>query len=77
MVLEWDGDESVWVTHVPALNDLSTLGETREEALDQTREAIAGYLEVAAAEGIAVPDVDSAVELTEVEATLREPTAPR
>jgi predicted RNase H-like HicB family nuclease len=45
VMLEWDADEDVWVTYVPTLNGLSTFGETREEALSQTREAILGYLE--------------------------------
>ena len=67
VVLEWDPTESVWVTYVPALNHISTYGDTREEALEQTREAIIGYLEVAEAECIPVPNVDSDIELTEVE----------
>ena len=67
VVLEWDAEDAVWVTYVPALNHLSTFGDTREEALSQTREAILGYLEVAATEKIAVPDTDTDIELTEVE----------
>jgi predicted RNase H-like HicB family nuclease len=67
VLLEWDAEDSVWVTYVPALNHLSTFGETREKALDQTREAILGYIEAAAIEGISVPDADPALELTEVE----------
>ena len=55
VVLEWDADDRVWVTYVPALGHLSTYGETREEALDNSREAIVGYLEAAAKEGISVP----------------------
>jgi antitoxin HicB len=55
VVLEWDPDDEVWVTYVPALNHLSTYGQTRDEALEQTRDAIAGYLEVAAAEGSPLP----------------------
>ena len=60
-ILQWDPDDQVWVTYVPALNYLSTYGETREQALANTREAILGYLEAAAKEGIPVPDsgVDS------------------
>jgi predicted RNase H-like HicB family nuclease len=67
IVLEWDSDDRVWVTHVPALDDLSTFGETREEALEQTRDAILGYLEAAAKEGIEVPDSASAVELVQLD----------
>ena len=66
VVLEWDPADRVWVSLVPALNDLSTFGETRQEALDRTREAILGYLEAATKEGIEVPE-GSAVELVELE----------
>ena len=67
VVLEWDAEDSVWVTYVPALNHLSTFGDTREEALAMTREAIEGYLAVAAEENIPVPDSDIDIEVTEVE----------
>lgn len=43
------------MTFVPALDALSTYGDTREEALEQTREAILGYLEAADKEGLTVP----------------------
>ena len=66
-MLEWDAEDSVWVTYVPALNHLSTFGDTREEALAMTREAIEGYLAVAAEENIPVPDSDIDIEVTEVE----------
>ncbi|MHB1627718.1 MAG: type II toxin-antitoxin system HicB family antitoxin [Bacilli bacterium] len=66
VLLEWDRDERVWVTYVPSLDHLSTYGETREEALQNTQEAILGYLETAEREGISVPDADTA-ELVEVE----------
>ncbi len=69
VLVEWDPEENVWVTYVPALNHLSTFGETKAEALANTREAILGYLEAATKEGIEVPpehltevvDVDVAV----------------
>jgi predicted RNase H-like HicB family nuclease len=51
-LLEWDPDARAWVSYVPALNHLSTFGDTREEALANTREAILGYLEAAEKEGI-------------------------
>ncbi len=55
------------MTLVPGLGSLSTYGETREEALDQTREAILGYLEAAAKEGLPVPEADVEPELVELE----------
>jgi predicted RNase H-like HicB family nuclease len=45
VLLEWDPEASAWVTYAPGLNGLSTFGETRDEALANTREAILGYLE--------------------------------
>jgi predicted RNase H-like HicB family nuclease len=50
--VEHDSSEKVWVTYVPALDHLSTFGSTRDEALENTREAILGYLEAAEKEGI-------------------------
>ncbi len=67
VVLEWDPEDQVWVTFVPTLNDLSTFGETREEALANTQEAIEGYLEAAAKEGITVPTYDIVPEVVRVE----------
>jgi predicted RNase H-like HicB family nuclease len=67
VLLEWDPEDHLCVTFVPALNDLSTFGETREEALASTQEAIEGYIEAAAKEGIAVPPYDIAPEVVQVE----------
>lgn len=67
VVLEWDAEDSVWVTYVPVLNNLSTFGETREEALTNTQEAILGYIEAAKKEGIPLPPDDSTAELVQVE----------
>jgi predicted RNase H-like HicB family nuclease len=55
VIVEWDAEDEVWVTHVPTLDRLSTYGETRQAALDNTREAILGYLEAAGKAGIPVP----------------------
>lgn len=66
VVLEWDSADEAWVTYVPTLGYLSTYGDTRDEALDQTREAIIGYLEAAAKEGLPVPAADEA-EVVELE----------
>lgn len=57
VLIERDEEAGAWVTYVPALNHLSTYGDTREEALENTREAILGYVEAARKEGIPVPEV--------------------
>ena len=52
MFVEHDQSEKAWVTYVPELDHLSTFGSTRDEALENTREAILGYLEAAEKEAI-------------------------
>lgn len=59
-IIEWDPQEKVWVTSVPALDDLSTFGETKEEA-------IIGYIEAASKEGIPLPAENFAPELINLE----------
>ncbi|HYU18391.1 MAG TPA: type II toxin-antitoxin system HicB family antitoxin [Chloroflexota bacterium] len=70
VLLEWDSDSQAWVTYVPALDQLSTFGDTRDEALENTREAILGYLEAAAKEGIPVPAQDTEAELVDLEVAI-------
>jgi predicted RNase H-like HicB family nuclease len=53
--LEWDVKEQVWVSYVPELGDVSTYGETLEEVIAQTREAILGYLETATEQRLPLP----------------------
>ena len=67
VLLEWDASEHVWVSCVPSLNWLSTYGATREEALEQTREAVTGYLEAMEKQGLHVPTSDSQAELASIE----------
>lgn len=55
VLLEWDPEAQAWVAYAPSLNGLSTFGDTREEALANTREAILGYLEAAKKAGIPIP----------------------
>ena len=56
ILFDWDTEERVWVSHVPELGDISTYGDTLEEAVSQTREAILGYLETAAEQRISLLD---------------------
>lgn len=65
--IERDPDDEVWVTYVPALGHLSTYGDTREEALAQTREAALGYLEAGSKEGLPVPDERHQLDIVEIE----------
>lgn len=70
VVVEWDSDAEMWVTHVPALDHLSTYGPTREAALKSTQEAIVGYLEAAAKDGIPVPRSGPEPSIVELEVSL-------
>ncbi|MEX0658009.1 MAG: type II toxin-antitoxin system HicB family antitoxin [Egibacteraceae bacterium] len=65
--IEWDPSDEVWVTYVPALGHLSTYGDTREEALAQTREAVLGYLEAAQKDNLPVPDEEHHLDVVEIE----------
>ena len=67
VLLQWDPESRVWVTYVPVLDYLSTFGQTREEALAHTQEAILGYIEAARKEGLPVPAEDAGAELVDVE----------
>jgi predicted RNase H-like HicB family nuclease len=70
VLIEWDAEEQVWLTSVPALDGLSTYGETREDAIKQTQEAILGYLEAAEREGLPVPAGSAEIELVDVEVAI-------
>jgi predicted RNase H-like HicB family nuclease len=61
-------EDGAFVTYVPALDFASTYGPTREVALERTREMIAGYLEAAGKEGVAidVPPADQRAELVDL-----------
>lgn len=62
ILVETSGDG--FVTHVPALDFISTYGATRELALRRTRELVAGYYVAAAKAGAPVmPAPDSEMEL--------------
>jgi predicted RNase H-like HicB family nuclease len=66
VLLEWDAADKVWVSHVPTLGYLSTYGDSRQEALAKTEEAILGYLEAAAKEGMPWPE-EAETEVVELE----------
>jgi len=69
VLLEFDPDDKVWVTYVPALDNISTFGETREEALEMTRELVLGYMEAAKKEGLPVPSDRPDTEIVDLEVT--------
>jgi predicted RNase H-like HicB family nuclease len=66
VLIEQDED-GVFVAEVPSLPGCISQGETRVEALENIREAIAGYLESLEAHGEPIP-LPITEELVEVEA---------
>jgi antitoxin HicB len=44
-----------YIAHVPVLNGLATQGETLEEAREMAKDAIVGYLEALAKDGVPAP----------------------
>jgi predicted RNase H-like HicB family nuclease len=64
VVLE-QGETGVWIADVPSLPGCHTQGETREEALENVKDAIKLYLEV---EGEVPPQHPVSIERVNVEA---------
>jgi predicted RNase H-like HicB family nuclease len=64
--VEYDPVEKAWVTYVPALHHLSTFGHTREEAIENTREAILGYIDAAKKEGLELTIESTPAELVQI-----------
>ena len=44
-----------WLAHVPALNGITTEGETLEQAKAMVREAIVGYIECLRQDNLPIP----------------------
>ena len=55
MTIQWDNDDQIFVVSVPELPGCMTHGHTYEEALQNAKEAIAGWLEIAKNEGWPIP----------------------
>ena len=55
-VLLYKGEDGFWVAECPSLPGTVSQGETREEALTNIREAIAGMIEVLEEHGDPVPE---------------------
>ncbi len=67
VLIEHDTSQGVWVTSVPSLNWLSTYGDSREQALEETHDAIVGYFEAAAKVGMPVSSGDVEPEVVDLE----------
>lgn len=47
MIIQWDEDDKIFVVSVPELPGCMTHGKTYEEAVQQGKEAIEGWLDIA------------------------------
>ena len=54
-VILYPGEDGYWVVECPSLPGCISQGKTREEAIDNIREAIQGYVHSLEAEGLPVP----------------------
>ena len=55
-VIIFRGEDGFWVAECPSLPGCISQGETREEAVQNIREAIQLYIEALEEDGLAVPD---------------------
>ena len=52
----WSDDDGVWIADVPDLPGCMTHGASPEEATANAIDAIAGWIEVAQADGLPIPE---------------------
>ncbi|TAK52021.1 MAG: type II toxin-antitoxin system HicB family antitoxin [Gammaproteobacteria bacterium] len=50
------GEDGYWVVECPSLPGCVSQGKSREEAIDNAREAIQAYVDALAADGLPVPE---------------------
>jgi len=55
-VIIYPGEDGCWVAEVPSLPGCISQGRTKEEALNNTKEAIQTYIDALKEDGIAVPE---------------------
>lgn len=55
-VVLYPGEDGYWVVECPSLPGCVTQGRTREEAIENAREAIRGYVETLAQDGQPIPE---------------------
>ena len=55
-VIVYPDEDGFWVAECPSLPGCNTQGTTRDEALENIRDAIQGYIEALEQDGLLVPD---------------------
>lgn len=70
VIFEWNDEEGGYTVTVPSLPGCITEGDTFEEALTNSQEAIAGYIEALKIQGRPLPDKDPRIFFGEVEVAI-------
>jgi antitoxin HicB len=70
VILEWNNDDQGYTVVVPALPGCITQGDNVQEALDNAREAIEGFIEAMKIKGIPIPESDVQMFFGEVSVAL-------
>jgi predicted RNase H-like HicB family nuclease len=65
-VLVYPGEDGYWVAEVPSLPGCISQGKTRDEAVENIKEAIELYLEVLKEDGQPIPEDNPQMELVTV-----------
>ena len=55
-VIVFPGEDGYWVAECPSLPGCISQGKTKEEAIENIREAIKGYIATLEEDGLPVPD---------------------
>ncbi len=55
-VILYTDEDGNWIAEVPSLPGCGSDGKTREEALENVRDAIEGYIEALEQDGLPVPE---------------------
>jgi predicted RNase H-like HicB family nuclease len=66
-VLLYHDEDGYWIAEVPSLRGCGSEGQTREEALENVKEAIQGYMEALIEDNLPVPEEFIEPELAAVE----------
>ena len=55
-VVIYPGEDGYWVAECPSLPGCLSQGETRQQAIDNIKEAISGYIKALEEDGLPVPE---------------------
>lgn len=55
-VILYKDEDGAWIVECPSLKGCNSQGKTKEEALSNIKEAIAGYIAALAEDGLPVPE---------------------